>query len=1039
MGQTRLYLGTGRSARARVVDDLFQAHWGRAFLVLPTRAAAESRRAGLMRAAGRGLWGNPVCDFHGLVSALLSAEGVAPRLVGDTERRRLVEGCLRSALAAGAWPDCRLSEDSPGVARHLTQVIAQLKQAAVEPEDFVARVAGTADAPWMDRLVAAVYAGYQEALKSAGAFDVPGLYWEAEARCRAGRPALLADCEALLFDGFDDFTPSEFRLIAALRPHAALLAFGVHYDPAPARQDLFRAAGRTVARIRARFEPVVAEAEAEPPRGAAARLADGLFSRESAPLPPTPDTACNVSLLRCGDGQHEALAIARRVKAALRDGALAPGDIAVAHADPAAMIAPMTAAFARCGVPLHPRAGGSLAEGPAGGVLLRLLRALQRWERDAVLDALCGAPFAPADPALAAAFPYLARHAAVVSGRSAWARGLKSLRAVAPEGRTGQTLRLRLPDPAAAVDALDAALARLGAVADALPAAGPPAAHADALESALLRLDAPGRVDDAAGWQGLWEVLGALRRAPGASWEAAHFARELALALREAWGPVAKTPGGVVFCGPADLRNQSFRWVFLAGLNEGVFPRQPGANAIYNEEDRARLARAGIHLDSARDRLDKERLLFHHAVAAARDALVLSHPLLKPDHREAAPSPFVADVLALLPGLPATTEDPEAALAPRAEAVASEADWVNAALWRRGAWQGAAAARFSHAARAAAIEARRHAAAAVDAHDGALDAPAALADLAVRFGADHEFSVRRVEAYVACPFDFFQTHVLDIEEAAAPEAEFDPRVRGTILHDALEAFHRGYRGRALPEIPEAEAEAAMREALAAAFESVAWRSAAAPPGLREGERRHLEAQLARYLQLLRRDDEEAWKPMHFEVAFGHAHGETPDPLCRPEPMVIETAAGPVRFAGRIDRVDLSEAAARIVDYKSGGVPAAADVHAGRSLQCTVYAWALEQLLLPERRCLAGLFIPVGRRAGSRPWFDALGGDATRDKEQWARREDTARERIAEAVAGMRAGRFSPPVDNAACHGCKGARACRHETGRLARKAGTEAG
>jgi ATP-dependent helicase/DNAse subunit B len=926
-----------------------------------------------------------------------------------------------------------VAEDSPGIARHLAQVITQLKQAAVEPADFAARVAGRPEAAWMDRLVGAVYAGYQEALKASGAYDVPGLYWEAEARCRAGRPLALPAGGALLFDGFDDFTPSEFRLIDALRAHADLLAFGVHYDPDPARQDLFRAAARTVARIREQFDPVVAEVESPPPATQSEHLADQLFSR--APGAPPAGLAANVACLRVGDGQHEALAIARRVKALLRAGGLEPAEIAVVHPDPATARAPMRAAFAECGVPLHPQGGGTLAESAAGHLLARVLRAVQGWDRDAVLDVVCAPPFAPADPAQAAAFPYLTRHAAIVSGAEAWGPALASLRARLPEGRGAELkrLRLRVPDAAAALEALEAAVARLARFAAALPETAAPAAQADALETALLAVDAPEAVPDAAGWRGVWEVLGAMRRAPGGAWNRARFVRELGLALREAWGPVPGVPGGVVLCGPADLRNRRFAQVFLAGLNEGVFPRQPGSNAVYGEEDRARLARAGVRLESARDRLDRERLLLHHVAAAARDGLTLSHPLLKPDHREAAPSPFWAEAQAVLPGLPDLSEDPQAALAPEAAAMAAPGDWVNTALHRGGPWQAHAAGHFPVAARAAALEARRHSADPCDAHDGVLTAGSVRSALAAAFGPEHEFSVGRLEAYVACPFNFFQTHVLGIEEADPPEAAFDPRVRGIILHSVLQAFHAQFRGRALWEIPGAEAETVMRGLLAAAFDDVAWRSAAAPRGLREAERGHLETQLLRYLRLLRIEEDAAWKPMHFEVAFGHAPVETADALCTAAPLVVDSDAGPVRFAGRIDRVDLSEAAARIVDYKSGAIPAAKDVHAGRSLQCTVYAWAVEALLLPGRRCLEGLFVPVGRRAGTRPWFDALGGAATRDKDKWAQREETARAAIAQAVTGMREGVFCPPVENEACRGCGTARACRHETARLARK------
>jgi hypothetical protein len=218
------------------------------------------------------------------------------------------------------------------------------------------------------------------------------------------------------------------------------------------------------------------------------------------------------------------------------------------------------------------------------------------------------------------------------------------------------------------------------------------------------------------------------------------------------------------------------------------------------------------------------------------------------------------------------------------------------------------------------------------------------------------------------------------------------------------------------------------------FARLARRSATAPPGVRAAEHGYLASMLDRYVTIALAVDDPAWKPRHFEVAFGNAPREQADPLCTESPYVMDTAAGPLRFSGRIDRVDEKDGALRIIDYKSGGVGPPKDIHEGRSLQLTVYAWTLEQLLMPGARCEEAGFLPVGRRVGKGLYREAL-GHAARDKARWAMREETARNAIAGAVAGIRAGQFAPLRTGDTCMGCGTARACRFDAARVARKHG----
>lgn len=1037
MSEVRLITGTQRSARSALIDAQFEAHWGRAMLVLPSRAAATARRDALLRKARRGLWGNPICDFKDFATALLAQDGHEVRTLGDAERRLLIQASVEAALVDPAAYGVSLASDSPGLARHLLHIIGQLKQAAIEPAQFEARLSEAGALSPMDRLVAAVYGRYQDALKAGAAYDVPGLYWAAEAHCLATRPTALAGIEVILLDGFDDFTPSEFRLLEALRSHVPQLYFGVNYDDAPSRQDCFRTSARTVQIIADRFQVRPRACAAEPAATLTEYVADNLFWRDPPPSPEGLDI--NLHVLTCPDLATEMETLARSAKRCLLDGDTTD-DIAVVLPDLAEAAAALRGAFAAAGVPLRMREQRSLAESPAGGLVQRLARAWQRWAHDAVLDVLAS-PRLPWPGAHREAYPYLARKALVIEGFREWQVGMASLQRRVAERRGEDVLALckRLPQAAAALVELQATLEAMNAFAAGLPAQGTPDAHAAAWERIVDAMAAAG--GDDAGWPAVRAVLALLRRitAP-APWTREVFEQQFLQALRETPYASAAPTQGVLACKPDELRNRQFKRVFLGGLVEGVMPRQPGINAIYSDSGRTRLAQAGIPLEGARERLDKERMVFHHAIAAATGSLTLSWRLLKADQREASPSPFLADVQALLapvPGLSTAVPFSES-LAPPAGHVLSKRDFRHRAILEGGAWRTALDERAPQVGQAAALELQRQSPAAWDAHDGALAAPDVLAALSANYGPDCAFSVRRLETYRECPFRFFQDHVLQVETAETPEAEFDPRVRGIILHDVLEAFHRHFLGLSVSEIPEDEADARMREILDEVFDAKGWRSVAAPPSVRAAEHAYLRDLLLRYLVILR-TDEDRWKPTHFEVAFGARHDAAITPPSTVETFTLETAAGPVQFAGRIDRIDRDEHSVRIVDYKTRSTPAPGAILTGLSLQCTVYAWAVEQLLLPGTKCAKGVYIPVGRRVGQQPWREALHPEKPRDADQWAAREDTAREAIALAVQGMRTGQFSPVRGGKTCYGCGDVRACRHDAARVARKLGIAEG
>lgn len=1049
MPRVHVFCGPSRSSRAGRIDALIREHWGRALLITPAQAYAARRQDALLATApGQGVWGKPARAFTDFVAWLIAAEGIPVRRVTDAERRMLLDRCLRRIAAHGGIAGVSVALDNPGLAAHLLQVIAQLKQAAIEPAEFRARLQKAKESSPLDPLVAAAYTDYQQALLDVRVYDVPGLYWEAVTRCDAGCPRALASTDLLAFDGFDDFTPSEFRLIEALSKHVEDLVIGLNCDLRPDRRDCFALSIAAAARLESTFKVTPIQMDPPPPRRFSEYAAAAMFWRDPPEFPEA--LAADLTALPCADVEQEIESIARRVKRLLLDGAATPDRIAVVCRNLAETAPLLRSIFAGAGVPARISSAPRLTESVIGAFLLRLFDAAQHWEREAVTEALLSpcfpAPDTPETALARGALASLARAARIIAGREEWQARLGSLRAriAAPKDESARALLRRMPDAAQALDGALALVEAFAALTGRFASTATQREYAAALDALLLEVDTRRVMDTFPGavfrdaQRNARDALGRLLESLADACDSAPIAWPLFLerleqGMRETDFVWPAPPGAVLCCDPLYARNLSFDYVFFGGLAEGVMPMPAPANAVYPEADRARLRAAEIPMEGRSEHSARERLLFYHALQAADKGVTLSWPLLRPGGRETVPSQFLAELLELFEGhadiaAPMPLSD---CFVPRPAEAASWRELRNSAFFHHPELGAAFPDAFALPARALRIEARRHGKEPFDAFDGMLEAPA-LDDAARRFGPEHCFSVNQLETYVGCPFRFFAARLLRVEEEETPDEAMDPILRGLILHETLQRFHERFHGAPLGEVFAApDAEAVMMESLDAAFAAHAWRNAAASHALTAMERAHMAAALRRYI-VSEAEREEPWRAAYFEYAFGPSGGEHgADAARRSDPFMLDTDAGPVRLSGRMDRVDQQDAALRVVDYKTGVIPGSGQIISGESLQLTIYAWALERYLFPEATKAEALYISVGK--GER--LDALGHSA-RYKALWEPRERNAMRAIAGAVRGIRAGAFPPHPTKYACAYCEYRTACRFDQARIEYKTGS---
>jgi ATP-dependent helicase/DNAse subunit B len=225
--------------------------------------------------------------------------------------------------------------------------------------------------------------------------------------------------------------------------------------------------------------------------------------------------------------------------------------------------------------------------------------------------------------------------------------------------------------------------------------------------------------------------------------------------------------------------------------------------------------------------------------------------------------------------------------------------------------------------------------------DGRLRATAGIERVARAF---EFFTPSQLESLVFCPFQFFNRYVLKLDTIdERDELEDDASWRGSVLHMVLERVHRQIQELPLSDTPNdtlwTRLEGTIDTVIAEQQE---------PPSAVERNLREIQAQRLRrtarqyaaqyddYLQKIGDQVECAG----VEVAFGPGTPSAPS-------LTLGQGDQVVRLSGTIDRIDVlrgdGEPRYRVIDYKSGHVPAGQDVTSGLMLQLPLYALAVQQL------------------------------------------------------------------------------------------------
>lgn len=1044
-GSVIVLCGTATQERARLLDEHFvRAGTRRAFLVLPTEQYALWRAEHIARhAPSGGIWGDHVLSFHRFAIKLLEQQGCVYQAT-DVDRFLLLQTALETVESSVPEPMWREALRLPGVASHLQRIIEALKQAAVDPEQFAAAIKSRSRFSSRDVLVAEVYAAYQRLLQEQGLYDRIGTLWAAAEVCERETPRLLQSTEVLLFDGFDDFTLSELRLIEKIAPHASKIIIGLNYDPDPEKRDIYRLQAKTFEYLRHKCN-AVGEFLASPAASSFSQLAAQRLILNGDP-PELTGLRPNITVTGCSFVLDEAEFVARETKRLLVSGQAAEEEICIAYTDLSSVCDLVVSVFEGVGIPVVLDRPLCVAETGIGAFLLGVGDALiNDWPAVLAADLFASPWFPPSNDVEERAMhlvPSLGRVMGVTSGLKEWETALTRLLNPSPneEKFVLPAPLSRIPELRRLLEALRRRIHRIQEYTSLLPQEASIPEFANALarfikvtqfRNGFCTIQGTNPTVEQIALKRIDEALGRLHfgslktSSPPQTVSRDRFFELLRYLFHLDTVPAPMEQQGVRITTLDKMRNLVFRWVFLCGVNEGLLPTPRAPNAIYGNEDIEDLRQNGLPIETARENVDSQRIVFQHALRAATEHLHITWRLMAPDGREMRRSPFLVELLRLFERNPIEqTQTGQTVIVPNPENIFSLRDLRAAAVFRKAPFQTAFGGELETSFRGAALEYRRYSAAPFDEYDGVLKTEAAKRVLKEQFLEERIYSVSQIERFITCPFAYFIEHILHVEPIEEFTKKWETAERGLILHDVLAWFHNKHAGVPLGKIPEAK-----KELFERAKEIFERRKQRTPENLHG----RLFAEYLAVLRLLEKyvqnysDKEDLWEPRYFEVFFGYETNEIGDTAGHPKPYVLETEQGNIKFRGRIDRIDWHSGNFRVVDYKTTSAPSFKSIQEGKSIQLPIYVQAAETVCFPGETCVEARYIAINRK----PFKKVMNRD---DQETWDQCLDSARDSIARTIRSIQDGRFPPTPLKDACRYCNNRSVCRYEEMRIERKA-----
>lgn len=392
---------------------------------------------------------------------------------------------------------------------------------------------------------------------------------------------------------------------------------------------------------------------------------------------------------------------------------------------------------------------------------------------------------------------------------------------------------------------------------------------------------------------------------------------------------LGKLPDGydeVSICSADRMLTKSAKVVFLVGMNTGIFPEQKSQGGIFSVAESKKLQTAGLEIgDDIRKLTLEERFICYNALSGAEDRIYLSYSTSDESAQLLTESECVRQIEAIFPNLRrinTNTED-------LSELIESEESAFELMARRWKLTDGKSQALKEYFREKKEYEGR------LLSIDRAVDDKGSdirNKDTAMSlFGRNMYFSASQLEVYSECPFKYFCKYGLRAKPRT--KAKLDALTGGNVVHHVLEMILSEYRDKGFMNLSQAEIDERIKYHLSEYMRLYIGDSESMP--LRFNYLYSRMFKILKHLmeRLTAEFGDSDFVPCDFELSIGR------DSTVKP--FKVDLEEGSVSLVGKIDRVDKMDSEdkryIRIVDYKTGSKSfELSDVFYGMNMQMLLY-------------------------------------------------------------------------------------------------------
>jgi len=393
-------------------------------------------------------------------------------------------------------------------------------------------------------------------------------------------------------------------------------------------------------------------------------------------------------------------------------------------------------------------------------------------------------------------------------------------------------------------------------------------------------------------------------------------------------------------------KSHQIQALFILGVNDGVFPSASFEEGILSDQERLALRANGLELaNDTRTQAFDEQFLVYRALTTPAKYLRLSWPIADQEGRSKRPSIIISRLRKIFPGIAESSDIQEmgatedwqklaakhpafremvGALRAKVEGKQVSPLWENVYLWFRQqpAWQ-------ERCAGVSAAFAYKN-----------IAEPVSKDKIASLFGSPVYASVSRIEKYNSCPFSFYVQYGLSAKERKV--YRLTPPDVGTFLHTVLERFSQSVAGQNLSwrQLEQDWCAEQIANIIDDMLEKMQGSGFAGSKRYRTLAKRLQRVATRAVWLIIEHLKNSSFEPVGYEVGFGD-EAELPA-------IVLELDSGEqIKLTGRVDRIDALKTEEgtylRIIDYKSGSKDfKLADAYYGLQIQLLTYLDALAE-------------------------------------------------------------------------------------------------